>query len=192
MIYEIQHMESVAPLFDGWQETMIWSCLQKVMGHIYADSAEKPESAMALLGDFCFLAGKPDGELALYKPEDCKQDFIIMVPGEEGWEEVIRECYGAKARKVTRYAMKKEPSIFRKDELREVVRRFQEDNSRKENFCREDIRKENSQEENFCREDIRKDNSRKESNTELLISPDVECKAGEALEKVLEIIGENE
>ena len=166
MIYEIQQMESVAPLFDGWQETMIWSCLQKVMGHIYADSVEKPESAMALLGDFCFLAGKPDRELALYKPEDCKQDFIIMVPGEEGWEEVIRECYGEKARKVTRYAMKKEPGIFREDELREVVRKFQEDNSRKENFCREDIRVENSQKESFQEENSQRENAQRENSQE--------------------------
>ena len=31
-----------------------------------------------------------------------------------------------------------------------------------------------------------------ESNTELLLTPDVECKAGEALEKLYEIIGEKE
>ncbi len=158
MIYEIQQMENVAPLFEGWQETMIWSCLQKVMGHIYANAVEKPESAMALLGDFCFLAGQPDEELVLYKPEDCKQDFMIMVPGEEGWEEVIRKSYGEKARKVTRYAMKKEPGIFRKDELREVVRQFQENNFRKENLHREDIRMENSQEENYHRENMQTEN----------------------------------
>ena len=134
MIYEIQQMEIVVPLFEGWQDTMIWSCLQNVMGHVYANSVETPASAMALLGDFCFLAGKPSEELALYHPEDCRQDFIIMVPGGEGWEETIRECYGEKARKVTRYAMKKEPGIFREEELREVVRKFQEENSPKENL----------------------------------------------------------
>ena len=124
MICEVQQTESAAPLFEGWQETIIWSCLQKVMGHIYANAAKAPEAAMALLGDFCFLAGKPDRELVLYKPEHSDRDFIIMIPGREEWEETIKDGYGDRARKVTRYAMKKEPDVFCKNELSEVVNRF--------------------------------------------------------------------
>ena len=124
MICEVQRTENAAPLFAGWQETIIWSCLQKVMGHIYADTTENPKSAMALLGDFCFLAGKPNHELVLFKPKHLNRDFVIMVPRTEDWEEVIRNSYGDKARKVTRYAMKKEPDVFCKDELREAVNRF--------------------------------------------------------------------
>lgn len=54
MVYELKDTEKAAPLFEGWQESMIWSCLQKIMGKIYADSPEHPVSAMALLADFCF------------------------------------------------------------------------------------------------------------------------------------------
>ena len=50
MIYRLLQTEKSAPLFDEWQETMIWSCLQGIMGTIYADAPEKPASAMALLG----------------------------------------------------------------------------------------------------------------------------------------------
>ena len=57
MVFELKETKKAAPLFEGWQETMIWSCLQKVMGSIYVDSPENPASAMALLGDFCFFAG---------------------------------------------------------------------------------------------------------------------------------------
>ena len=53
MICEISRTEKAAPLFAGWEETMIASCLQGVMGKVYGDSAETPASAMALLGDFC-------------------------------------------------------------------------------------------------------------------------------------------
>ena len=39
-------LERVAPLFAGWEETMIWSCLQGCMGHAIADQ----EEAYALYG----------------------------------------------------------------------------------------------------------------------------------------------
>jgi len=38
----------------------------------------KPQSAMAVLGDFCFFAGLPNEELVLYKSEGCMQNFMIM------------------------------------------------------------------------------------------------------------------
>lgn len=124
MIYEVIQSEKVAHLFDGWQETLIWSCLQNVMGHLYTNTSEEANSVMALLGDFCFLAGEPDRELALYKPECCKQDFIIMVPQNEAWAEMIEDCYGEKAKKVTRYAIKKEPDVFNKEVLHKAVNRL--------------------------------------------------------------------
>lgn len=40
------------------------------MGSIFVDDLERPHSAMAFLGNFCFLAGEPLAELALYKPAD--------------------------------------------------------------------------------------------------------------------------
>lgn len=121
MIYRIDNTDCVTDTFNGWEETMIWSCLQGVMGHIYADDREKPSSAMAILGDFCFLAGVPDAELASYKPEWCTQDFIIIVPQNRQWGEVIEKCYGDKARKVVRYAMKKEPDVFDRDRLEDMA-----------------------------------------------------------------------
>ena len=57
MIFELENTERAAGLFDGWQETLIWSCLQKVMGRILVTDPEKPESAMASVGCFTFVAG---------------------------------------------------------------------------------------------------------------------------------------
>ena len=57
-------MDSAAPLFAGWKETMIWTCLQGHMGTVVTDGRTPPESALCAVGDFCFLAGKPDPELA--------------------------------------------------------------------------------------------------------------------------------
>ena len=121
MIYEIKNGEIARPVFGDWQETIIWSCLQGIMGHIYANHLETPTSAMAILGDFCFFAGIPDKELAEYKPEWYVQDFIIAVPWDNLWAELIEECYGEKAKKVIRYGIKKEPDIFDEERLKSLA-----------------------------------------------------------------------
>ncbi|MDE7425138.1 MAG: GNAT family N-acetyltransferase [Lachnospiraceae bacterium] len=121
MIYEIEKRESAEYIFANWQETLIWSCLQGVMGHIYANDMENPTSAMAILGDFCFFAGTPDKELIAYKPEWCKQDFIIAVPQNDQWAGLLEDYYGDKAKQVVRYAIKKEPDIFDKSKLNDIV-----------------------------------------------------------------------
>lgn len=120
MIGKVKDIKEVEHLFQGWEETLIWSCLQGVMGEIYAEKREEPEAAMAILGDFAFFVGKPDRELVLYKPEGCAQDFMIMVPRNEAWGEVIEQCYGKKAKKVFRYAIKKEADVFDREKLERI------------------------------------------------------------------------
>lgn len=144
MIYELRQKEKASILFNGWQETIIWSCLQNVMGQVYADSTESPASAMALLGDFCFLAGKPMEELVLYKPENNnlesssklgknnklesnRQDFVIMVPQNEIWAGMIEDCYKEKAKKVVRYAFKKNPDAFDQKALQKAIQTLPEE-----------------------------------------------------------------
>lgn len=119
MIYEIRETKLAAHLFDGWQETMIWSCIQGVMGKIYTACPGEPISAAARLGDFYFLAGEPDEALVMC--EKGRQDFMIMVPQHPGWEGMIERCLGAKARRVTRYAMKKESDVFDREKLQMLV-----------------------------------------------------------------------
>lgn len=84
-------------MFRNWNEALIWSCLQGVMGEIHTKS--KGDAAMALSGDFAFFAGNPSEELIRLKPESCKQNFIIMIPQNDEWSELIGKCYGDKAKK---------------------------------------------------------------------------------------------
>ena len=72
MIYELKDTSKACALFTGWQDSVVWSALQGVMGKIYVDSLEKPESGAVMLGDFCFLSGRPTEEMALFCPEDCE------------------------------------------------------------------------------------------------------------------------
>lgn len=121
MVYRIKEGKKLKSLFAGWEESLIWSCLQGNMGYLYADAQDEPHSAMAILGDFSFLAGEPNRELAAFKPDWCKQDFIIAVPQERRWADLIEECFQEKARKVVRYAMKKEPDVFDRKRLQNIV-----------------------------------------------------------------------
>ena len=98
--------QACAPLFEGWEESVIWSCLQGVMGEIYVNDPEHPVSAMAILGDFCYFVGTPDRELVSGKPERYREkDFMIMVPQNDMWGELIEECLGTRVKKVLRYAI---------------------------------------------------------------------------------------
>lgn len=68
MLYELEDTSQAEKLFAGWNETLIFSCLQKVMGKIYVTDLEQPRSAFAFVGCFGFYAGVPDREMVMSKP----------------------------------------------------------------------------------------------------------------------------
>ncbi len=115
MIYKLQDKEAVEPLFRGWEETMIYSCLQGVMGEIYVTDTKKPQSACAAVGCFAFFAGRPDAELIKNRPDGS----AILVPQNAAWGALTEQCIPG-AVKVTRYAMKKN-TVFRVPELRRIA-----------------------------------------------------------------------
>lgn len=89
LIYEIYDTSKVVTLFESWQETLIYSCLQKVMGKIFVTDLDAPKSALAFVGCFGFYAGKPNRELVMNKPDG----FMIMVPQNEGWAKLMEDCF---------------------------------------------------------------------------------------------------
>lgn len=107
-------LSDAAPLFAGQKDTMIRSCLQGVMGSVYATADGK--SAAAVLGDFCFFAGEPDENLIL---KDYGRDYRILVPPNEGWAALVREALPL-SRPHTRTAFRKEAD-FDKEKLQDLV-----------------------------------------------------------------------
>ncbi|MBQ6426445.1 MAG: GNAT family N-acetyltransferase [Clostridia bacterium] len=103
MIYELKDTAKAKKLFEGWEETIIYACLQKIMGKVYVTDPETPVSAMAFAGCFAFYAGLPDKELICRKPEG----FVIMTPQNEEWAACIEACF-PDAEKRIRYAIKKD------------------------------------------------------------------------------------
>ena len=60
MVCVLEDTSNVYELFAGWEETLIYSCLQKVKGKVFVTDKENPLSAFAFVGCFGFLAGVPD------------------------------------------------------------------------------------------------------------------------------------
>ena len=105
MIQIVRSMASVAPLFAGWQETIIWSCLQGEMGEVYAPVGEARE------------------ELVRFLPPNRRPDYHILVPQNEGWARCIAGVY-PQARRVTRYATEKTGMLFDRTRLARLAARL--------------------------------------------------------------------
>lgn len=99
-------IQKIAPFFLGWDETLVWSCLQRCMGYAIADDEEDPSAALITVGDFCFFAGTPNAILA------AQATVPVLVPRNEEWGSIIESVWGDRVEKTLRYAIKKEPEIF--------------------------------------------------------------------------------
>lgn len=123
MIIQLKNPAKAANIFSGWDETMLWSCLQGLMGEIWADDAENPTAARAELGDFAFLAGTPNAELIQL---DTAKPYLIMTPQNEAWARLIEQCLGEKAKPALRYAILKEENVFDREKLMTYARTLPE------------------------------------------------------------------
>lgn len=111
-------LPSAAPVFAGWEETMVWSCLQGIMGSVYIPAGRTPVSAAALLNDFCFLAGEPSAELAAAALRLARENgYCLAVPQHAGWMPVMDAVYTGRGRWMERYAIRKEPGCFSQEKL---------------------------------------------------------------------------
>lgn len=113
LLHEINQVEH---LFDGWEETMILSCLQGIMGSLYAPDGACPRSSAAQINDFCFLAGAPCAELAAF----FAGKGLILTPQNEEWVRMIESVFGNRAVQQTRYAIKKEANCFDAQNLKRL------------------------------------------------------------------------
>ncbi|MDD2957877.1 MAG: GNAT family N-acetyltransferase [Lachnospiraceae bacterium] len=110
--------EKVTALFENWEEALIWSCLQGYMGTLITDDENDPKSAIIDHGDFSFCAGLPNEHLLNSISMD---RFKLIVPRNEEWQTLIELVFAKKAKKVLRYAIKKEPDVFDKEKLKSYV-----------------------------------------------------------------------
>lgn len=120
-----QQMREIAHLFDGIEETLIWSCLQGRMGDAWADQIPDPNCAQIIIGDFCFLAGDPLSPGAINLIRHMPRN-LLTIPKDQDWGQLLVNHWQGKCRKIKRYALKKEPDVFDKKYLSELVKAIPE------------------------------------------------------------------
>ena len=84
-IHKLQEPQRAKPLFGDWQETVIWSATDGIMGDVYANDALT--AACAVLGDFAFIASPKTDEDALqallhYLKRETDHDLILVAQDE--------------------------------------------------------------------------------------------------------------
>ncbi len=114
-------MSSIAPLFSNSAHTMVLSCLQGYMGSAWTDNIENPKSAQIIVGDFCFYAGLPNRELAENTQSYTPSGFLLIIPENKEWEELIEETNQNHFERFYRYSIKKEPAVFDKSKLSDYL-----------------------------------------------------------------------
>lgn len=114
MLHVLKNPRSVAHLFDGRDESFIYSALSGIMGGIAVTDSRNPRSAVASVGCFHLFAGEPNSELFTVR----SPDFSIFVPPNSDWNILIEKCIPA-AKKVTRYAFHKD-TAFDTKQLTEI------------------------------------------------------------------------
>lgn len=119
-----QEMYRIAPIFDNWKETMIWSCLQGHMGNAWTEDINNPLSAQIVIADFCFFAGVPNPELVKNIPADYISPCILMVPENEEWGALIEQQHISYCQRFLRYSFKKEPGVFNIEKLQSYIYRL--------------------------------------------------------------------
>lgn len=124
MYLEKEDMYRISHLFDGWNETLIWSCLQGYMGNAWTDNIENPKSAQIITGDLCFFAGIPNSELVKNIPHTFPSQEIFMIPQNDAWGNLIEQEYKSDCDKFMRYAFKKELDVFDKEKLHSYIERL--------------------------------------------------------------------
>ena len=103
LIQELTRPQNATAVFEGWEDTIVLSCLSGMMGHIYGDDLVNPSAALAVLGDFCFFTGRPSPELIDFAAGlFCRGG--ILVPQNEGWSALSQSRWKQKLFSSTRYA----------------------------------------------------------------------------------------
>ena len=114
-------LHAIAPLYDGWDDTLIWSCLQGHMGQAWADDVHAPSAAQVITADFCFFAGDASGPgargLVAHIPSGYPKNEMLMASKEDAWHGLIEDIYKGRCNKFLRYAFKKEPGVFDRAKL---------------------------------------------------------------------------
>ena len=113
-LIRLSNPQAAAGLYEGWQETLIWSALEGAMGCIWAVS-EQPKAALCETGDLLFLAGaadEPETRLLLEAWRQEREHFEAMVPRDLDCGVLIETFFAGKVKAGKRCAFHKGGEAF--------------------------------------------------------------------------------
>lgn len=108
-------------LFEPIRDGILRSAFECGFGAVWADDDRSPASAAAVVGDYCFLGGKPDLLIASCVPADRPMTVIAS----DEWYNILREIFHRNAEASVRYQTKK-ISWFNIKKLLRIVRHLDE------------------------------------------------------------------
>jgi len=118
-------LKNIVPLFDGWQEVVILSCLQGHMGQAWADDEDAPTVAKIESMGFCYVAGDANspqaGELLRQIPVDSELQI-----NSEAWRKLVAEELPSTVYPLTRFKFKKDATLFDREKLQLYARSLPE------------------------------------------------------------------
>lgn len=118
---KIDDQSKIDAWYKDWDESMLWSYFQKIMGEAYADHSENPQSAIVYVNGFAFAAGKPNELLVQNWYDEKVNSFAIITARDDSWDHIFQAVGKDKCRRVERYAIKKEKDCFDTERLRGFV-----------------------------------------------------------------------
>ena len=125
-IVEKSKLNNIAPLFSGWEEVAILSCLQGHMGQAWADDDNAPTVAKIESMGFCYVAGDTSSPQA--------REFLRSVPADselqvnsDAWRELVLDELSSTIYPLTRFKFKKDAALFDKEKLHLYVQALHKD-----------------------------------------------------------------
>jgi len=119
-------LNNIAPLFNGWEEVAILSCLQGHLGQAWADDEDAPTVAKIVFLDFCFVAG----DASLPRAKELLRQIPIgseLQVNSEAWHKTVSEVLPDTIYPLTRFKFKKDAALFDKEKLDSYIQALPKD-----------------------------------------------------------------
>lgn len=116
-------MDCLCPLCEGQLDVSLWSCVEGNMGRAWVDRRDEPSIAMVVVADFCFLLGCIETISDKVAIKELLEQFKrkIIVTDDTYGISVIEKYFPNNHKKYSRYAIKKELDVFKKDILNNFI-----------------------------------------------------------------------
>lgn len=116
-------LTKIKEMYSWCRDSMINSFLEGIIGNLWSDDYNMPQSAAIFIGDFVYLSGKPcsDGELIAMMKQ--KEDHSVIVPQSDDWYAYLISG-GLKLKKTTRFYTAIPESGFSKENLDKIIKKI--------------------------------------------------------------------